>query len=240
MKYLKYYHNASDIDLSSPCVSRYIMQPRSGPTIHLIHNSDKTESKTYYVGRKLNPLDSPVKYTWRFEYYNNRPAIILNFSKIDLSKVNGDCVICLEYGNMNRHSSSGKDASEFFNKIGPKFNNQVRGHCLPRYESGELITEISNAYYLKDLNLNTDYVLYIETFNNYSHNYSSRDFNHQKYADWECRLLIRPTIRGSFKQTLEFMAANYSSSLSRLYTHNPRIPTESYKMCKFPYVDLQN
>jgi len=238
MKYLKYYHNKHDIDLDSPCVSRYIMQPRVGPTTHLIHNSDKTESTMHYVGRKLNPLDSPVKYTWKFEYYNNKPAIILNFSKIDLSKVNGDCIICLEYGNMNRHSSNGKDDDRFFNGIGPKFNNHVYGECLPEYQNGKVRTTISNAYYLKDLKLNTDYVLYISIFNGYSTNYNKR--NKDKPADWECRLLIRPTIRGSFKLPLEYMCNLYPLSLTRIYTHNPRIPAESYKMCKFPYADLYN
>lgn len=240
MKYLQYGKGDVFIDEYNlkPAVARFVGQPTYGKTTILIENEDRSKSKIYRMGKKLNPLNPPVKYTWRFEYYNNKPAIILNFSKIDLSNVNGDCIVCLEYRNMNRHSSSGKEDTDFFNGIGPKFNNHVHSGCLPRFENNKLNTTITNAYYLKNLKLNTDYALYIEVFNNYMHNY--RSSGKEKPADWECRLLIRPTIRGSFKETLAFMGANYPHSLHRVYMHNPRIPAESYKMCKFPLADLDN
>lgn len=235
MKYLQY--GKGDVFINNiprnglePAVARFVGQPTYGKTTILIENEDRSKSKIYRMGKKLNPLNPPVKYTWRFEYYNNKPAIILNFSKIDLSNVNGDCIVCLEYRNMNRHSSSGKTDRSFFNGIGPKFNNHVHSGCLPDSE-----LNITNAYYLKDLQCNKDYVLYIQTFNRYNENYTSPKYNHQKPSDWECRLWVRPTIRGNFKSTLKQLQA---FNLKRLYTHCSKVPAESYKLCKFPYKDL--
>ena len=238
MKYLQYGKGDVFIDNNpehglNPDVARFVGQPTYGKTTILIENEDRTKSKIYHPGKKLNPLDSPVKYTWKFEYYNGKPAIILNFSKIDLSKINGDYVICLEYRNMNRHSSNGKDNTYFFNGIGPKFNNHVCSSCLPGYDvNKKLNKKISNSYFLKDLQCNKDYVLYIRTFNNYDENYGK-----VKYDDWECRLWIRPTIRGNFKSSLEYLAAN-NYDFDRLYIHCSKVPAESYKLCKFPYKDL--
>ena len=242
MKYLQYGKGDVFIDNNpehglNQHVARFVGQPTYGKTTILIENEDRSKSKIYHPGKKLNPLDSPVKYTWKFEYYNGKPAIILNFSKIDLSKINGDYVICLEYRNMNRHSSNGKDNTDFFNGIGPKFNNHVHENCLPGYEYNSLNIKISNSYFLKDLQCNKDYVLYIQVFNNYTGNYTSRDYNNQKPDDWECRLWVRPTIRGNFKSTLKHLAS-YKYNLPRLYVHCSKVPAESYKLCKFPYKDL--
>lgn len=238
MKYLQYakgdvFINDNPKQGLESYAARFVGQPTYGKTTILIENEDRSKSKIYRPGKKLNPLNSPVKYTWKFEYYNGKPAIILNFSKIDLSKINGDYVICLEYRNMNRRVSN----EVFFKNIGPKFNNHTRSTCFPGYEHNSLDRKISNSYYLKDLQCNKDYVLYITTFNNYDKNYRLSKL-YTKYDDWECRLWVRPTIRGNFKKSLEFFASE-KYNFKRLYIHCSKVPAESYKLCKFPYKDLK-
>ena len=122
MKYLKYCkHDIIERKDEQQFIGIVAGQPKHGPTVIFFYNPNTGVSgvkRCAYTGKNIFKEDeSPIQYTWRYEYYNGHPAIIVNFSRID----NGyrDNIICLESNNMAKGSGT--------NNIIPKNKYKLKG-----------------------------------------------------------------------------------------------------------------
>ena len=245
MKYLKYLED--DIIGVDPFVEQYFIgkiegQPKQGPTIICFKNPNTGVTRTVYTGKNIYKEDeSPIQYTWRYEEsYNGHPAIIVNFSRIDSGYK--DNIVCLESNNMAKGSGSSTNVYWMpSNKYNIKGENNNRALNVLSYNNsykGELNIETKNVtwYRLGDLNLNTDYPIYITVTERYCLNarrIANTDANINIPNDWEVRINIRPTIRGALTNDY-----NYNTINQTTFRHTPKIPAKEYISVKFPYRDI--
>lgn len=231
MKYLKTFKSPYFDSLSRKEISYFTGQPKHGPTIMYFENTKTHETKIAYTGKDIyKENESPIQYTWKYEYYNGHPAIIVNFSRIDSGYANN--IICLESNNMNRGSGSQYPNPRDL-KLSLSGENNNRALNVLKYEPNELNIETKNVtwYKLGDLNLNTDYPIYITVPNRYI--LGAKYMNNGSIPnDWEVRINIRPTIRGSFSQRY----GEITNSVT--FRHTPHIPAKEYTLFKFPYRDI--
>ena len=238
MKYLKYCEDTDlgvDYNYDHSTIGIIEGQPKQGPTVICFKNPDTGVTRTVYTGKNIYKEDeSPIQYTWRYEEsYNGHPAIIVNFSRIDSKYVNN--IVCLESNNMcrggyvmgtiNKYNIKGENNNRalnvllFYTNVGHKLNTDTEGITW---------------YRLGDLSLNTDYPIYITVTERYCCN-ARRIARCSPGAnipnDWEVRINIRPTIRG----TLGYNMPNINAATFR---HTNRIPAKDYIFVKFPYARI--
>ena len=238
MKYLKYCEDSGlgvDYNYDHSTIGIIEGQPKQGPTIICFKNPDTGLTRTVYTGKNIYKEDeSPIQYTWRYEEsYNGHPAIIVNFSRID-SKYK-DNIVCLESNNMcrggyvmgtiNKYNIKGENNNRALNVVIP--NNTGTSHGL------NIETEGITWYRLGDLNLNTDYPIFITVPGRYIGRVTCMcKVNIDNIPDdWEVRINVRPTIRG----TLGHSMPNINATTFR---HTNRIPAKDYIFVKFPYRDI--
>ena len=238
MKYLKYCENANigvaDVNFETRFIGKIEGQPKQGPTVICFKNPTTEETRIAYTGKNIfSEAESPIQYTWRYEYYNGHPAIIVNFSRIDSRY--GKNIVCLESNNMAR--GSGNVAFTMppnkYNLHGK--NNNRALNVLGDYGSyAGLISKTKSItwYKLGDLQLNTDYPIYITVPTHYITNAERMGIDYNIRDDWEVRINVRPTIRGSDIQDYPEISTCY------LFRHTPNIPAKEYMAVKFPYKDI--
>lgn len=205
-------------------------QPKDGPTVILFKNPNTEETNIAYTGKHIFKEDeSPIQYTWRYEYYNGHPAIILNFSRIDSGY--HDNIICLESNNMAKGSGNGKFMGENKYKLNGENNNRSL-NVITHYQTINTDNNGLTWYRLGDIELNKDYPIYITVPVRYAEWAKSKVFNEGK-NDWEVRINIRPTIRCNFD-------VSYSIVNTFTFRHTNHIPAKEYMTVKFPYIDIFN
>lgn len=234
MKYLKYCKN--DIigrEDEQQFIGIVAGQPKHGPTVIFFYNPNIGVSgvkRCAYTGKNIFKEDeSPIQYTWRYEYYNGHPAIIVNFSRID----NGyrDNIICLESNNMAK--GSGTD------NIIPKNKYKLKGENNNRALNVFNDNQINSGnkgftwYRLGDMQLNKDYPIYITVPTRYTKWADNMVFEEGK-TDWEVRINIRPTIRGTLSENYQKVDKTF------IFRHTNHIPAKDYMVVKFPYLDMYN
>ena len=236
MKYLKYCEDTGlggDYNYDHSTIGIIEGQPKQGPTVICFKNPNTGVTRTVYTGKNIYKEDeSPIQYTWRYEEsYNGHPAIIVNFSRIDSKYVNN--IVCLESNNMCR----GGYVMGTINKYNIKGENNNRAlnvllHIGIRHELNNE-TEGITWYRLGDLNLNTDYPIYITVPGRYIGRVSCMCKVNIDIIpdDWEVRINVRPTIRG----TLGHSMPNINAATFR---HTNRIPAKDYIFVKFPYRNI--
>ena len=162
----------------------------------------------------------------------------MNFSRID--SIYEDNIVCLESNNMAKGSGSSASYGMPSNKYNIRGKNNNRAlnvlSCSNSY-TGELNIETKNVtwYRLGDLNLNTDYPIYITVTDRYCRNarrIARRSIGANIPNDWEVRINVRPTIRGSLTQP--------GSAIDgpQLFRHTSGIPAKEYMLVKFPYARI--
>ena len=236
MKYLKYCEDTGlgvDYNYDHSTIGIIEGQPKQGPTVICFKNPDTGVTRTVYTGKNIYKEDeSPIQYTWRYEEsYNGHPAIIVNFSRIDSKYVNN--IVCLESNNMcrggyvmgtiNKYNIKGENNNRALNVV----INTVNGSGL------NIDTEGITWYRLGDLRLNTNYPIFITVPSRYirkAHRMSAKEYEYIS-NDWEVRINVRPTIRG----TLGYTMPNINVATFR---HTNRIPAKDYIFVKFPYRDI--
>ena len=243
MKYLKYCENRrlgkGDYAYDQYFIGKIEGQPKQGPTVICFKNPDTGLTRMVYTGKNIFKEDeSPIQYTWRYEEsYNGHPAIIVNFSRIDSKYV--DNIVCLESNNMAKGSGNSASYAISSNKYNIKGKNNNKAlnvlSCSKSY-TGELNIETKNVtwYRLGDLNLNTDYPIYITVTDRYCFNairIARRSTDANIPTDWEVRINIRPTIRGTLGRDMP----NINATTLR---HTNHIPAKEYMSVKFPYKDI--
>ena len=245
MKYLKYLEDDTVIGVD-PFGEQYFIgkiegQPKQGPTIICFKNPNTGVTRTVYTGKNIYKEDeSPIQYTWRYEEsYNGHPAIIVNFSRIDSGYE--DNIVCLESNNMAKGSGSSNVYGMPLNKYNIRGKNNNRAlNVLSSSNSykGELNIETKGItwYRLGDLSLNTDYPIYITVTDRYCWNARriarrSTDMNIHIPNDWEVRINVRPTIRGTLGRSMPNINAT-------TFRHTNHIPAKAYIFVKFPYRDI--
>lgn len=243
MKYLKYCEDISlgfDALETQSFIGKIEGQPKQGPTIICFKNPDTGLTRTVYTGKNIyKENESPIQYTWRYEEsYNGHPAIIVNFSRIDSNYI--DNIVCLESNNMSK-GKAGNTAyymhSNKYNLTGTNNNTSLNvlttngvGHKL------NLETKAITWYRLGDLTLHTDYPIYITVTQRYINNaYRINDEYGYIPNDWEVRINVRPTIRGSFSYTYSHMLNDFTLANTFIFKHTPNIPAKDYILVKFPY-----
>ena len=239
MKYLKYCEDTGlgvDYNYDRDVIGIIEGQPKQGPTVICFKNPNTGVTRTVYTGKNIyKENESPIQYTWRYEEsYNGHPAIIVNFSRIDSKYVNN--IVCLESNNMcrggyimgtiNKYNIKGENNNRALNVVIP--NNIGTSHGL------NIETERITWYKLGDLNLNTDYPIYITVPSRYIYAVSRMCRNDIIPNDWEVRINVRPTIRGN----LGYNMPNISYINSATFRHTNRIPAKDYIFVKFPYKDI--
>lgn len=242
MKYLKYYKilPAKDNlcwDKADGLLYKYgqkiISQPKSGPTTFVLESSDNKNITVVYAGKEILMGDEcPIKYTWKFEYYQGYPAITLNFSKNDFYNSGVTLFICIECKNMNR---------EFIDqhKMVNNFDSIISNRSLGVYSDHLFIHDVEDLtyIYLDKIETNKDYHLFITVTDRYKQNWSggsATKYAGLKYPDWKCKLWLRPSVRCS-----KFGLYNEHSdtgSDTRYY----KIPAEDYRYFEFNYYDVLN
>ena len=238
MKYLKYCEDpglGTDYNYDRATIGIVEGQPKQGPTIICFKNPDTGLTRTVYTGKNIYKEDeSPIQYTWKYEEsYNGHPAIIVNFSRIDSKYKNN--IVCLESNNMcrggyimgtiNKYNIKGENNNRALNVVIP--NSIGTSHGL------NIETEGITWYRLGDLNLNTDYPIFITVPGRYIGRVSCMcKVNIDNIPDdWEVRINVRPTIRG----TLGHSMPNINATTFR---HTNRIPAKDYIFVKFPYRNI--
>ena len=243
MKYLKYLENTDaiggDVFEKQYFIGKIEGQPKQGPTVICFKNPNTGVTCTVYTGKNIYKEDeSPIQYTWRYEEsYNGHPAIIVNFSRIDSGYK--DNIVCLESNNMAKGSGNSASYAISSNKYNIKGKNNNRAlNVLSRSNSykGELNIETKGItwYRLGDLSLNTDYPIYITVTERYCWNarrIARRSTDANIPNDWEVRINIRPTIRGTLGRDMP----NINATTLR---HTNHIPAKEYMSVKFPYKDI--
>ena len=238
MKYLKYCEDTGlgvNYNYDQSTIGVIEGQPKQGPTVICFKNPDTGVTRTVYTGKNIFKEDeSPIQYTWRYEEsYNEHPAIIVNFSRIDSKYENN--IVCLESNNMCR----GGYVMGTINKYNIKGENNNRALNVLLYYTNvghklNIETECITWYRLGDLRLNTDYPIYITVPNRYAQKarYMCKvETIYNIPNDWEVRINVRPTIRG----TLGYNMPNINSATFR---HTNRIPAKDYIFVKFPYKNI--
>ena len=243
MKYLKYLENTDalggDAFEAQYFIGKIEGQPKHGPTVICFKNPNTGVTHTVYTGKNIYKEDeSPIQYTWRYEEsYNGHPAIIVNFSRIDSKYV--DNIVCLESNNMAKGSGNSASYAISSNKYNIKGKNNNRAlnvlSCSNSY-TGELNIETKNVtwYRLGDLNLNTDYPIYITVTDRYCYNairIARRSTDANIPTDWEVRINVRPTIRGT-------LYINIDTFNQTTFRHTNHIPAKDYISVKFPYRNI--
>ena len=196
-------------------------------------NTKTHETKIAYTGKDIyKENESPIQYTWKYEYYNGHPAIIVNFSRIDSEYANN--IICLESNNMYRGSGVQYPNPRDLKLSLSGENNNTALNVL-KNDPIELNIETKNVtwYKLGDLDLNTDYPIYITVTRRYN-KLAESIIAVKKMAknDYETRINIRPTIRGSFSATYSTISNTFT------FRHTQHIPSKDYMAVKFPYIDI--
>lgn len=234
MKYLKYcesYIGGADYTYDQRFVGKIEGQPKCAPTVICFKNPNTEVIRTVYTGKDIyKENESPIQYTWKYEYYNGHPAIIVNFSRIDSGYTNN--IICLESNNMAKGSGN-YNFTMPPNPYNLNGENNNRTLNVLKYEPNELNNETKNVtwYRLGDLNLNTDYPIYITVPNRYILGANCMT-NGSIPNDWEVRINIRPTIRGSLSQRYGEITNSFT------FRHTPHIPAKEYTLFKFLYRDI--
>ena len=239
MKYLKYCEDpglGTDYNYDHATIGIVEGQPKQGPTVICFKNPYTGVARTVYTGKNVyKENESPIQYTWRYEEtYNGHPAIIVNFSRIDSKYENN--IVCLESNNMAKGGCSIGTINKY-NVIKGENNNRALNVLLfnKRHEHKlNIETECITWYRLGDLNLNTDYPIYITVPGRYAQ--KARYMCKVKTIynipdDWEVRINVRPTIRG----TLGYSMPNINGTTFR---HTNRIPAKDYISVKFPYARI--
>ena len=235
MKYLKYCESeiigSGDVYVEQQFIGKIEGQPKQGPTVICFKNPTTEETRIAYTGKNIfSEAESPIQYTWRYEYYNGHPAIIVNFSRIDPGYEEN--IVCLESNNMARGSGNAVSIMPP-NKYNLKGENNNRALNVFSNEYNNTIGDTLNAtwYRLRGIKLNRDYPIYITVLKRYIYG-ASRMHNGNIPNDWEVRINVRPTIRGSF--------SNKQPTISNTFTfrHTPNIPAKEYISVKFPYSDI--
>lgn len=235
MKYLKTFKSPYFTSKMDAEISYFVGQPKQGPTIMYFENTKTKETRLAYTGKSIYvENESPIQYTYRYEYYNGHPAIIVNFSRIDSGYANN--IICLESNNMDRGSGS-----QYYNPRDLKLslsgeNNNTALNVLKKEPNKlKLNTETKNVtwYKLGDLDLNTDYPIYITVTGRYNKRAAGIiAIKKMSKNDYETRINIRPTIRGSFNLKHSTINSTFT------FRHTPHIPAKEYMSVKFPYIDI--
>ena len=239
MKYLKYLEDpglGTDYNYDRDVIGIVEGQPKQGPTVICFKNPDTGVTRTVYTGKNIYKEDeSPIQYTWRYEEsYNGHPAIIVNFSRIDSKYVNN--IVCLESNNMYKGGGNMSTINQY-NIIKLENNNRALNVLLPNNigTGHELNNETEGItwYRLGDLNLNTDYPIFITVPLRYLYGVSRMCRVDIEIIpnDWEVRINVRPTIRG----TLGYTMPNINAATFR---HTNRIPAKDYISVKFPYRNI--
>ena len=243
MKYLKYCENSllGEFDYEYNQYYDHAIigivegQPKHGPTVICFKNPDTGLTRTVYTGKNIYKEDeSPIQYTWRYEEsYNGHPAIIVNFSRIDSKYVNN--IVCLESNNMCKGGYTVATINKY-NNIKLRNNNRAL-NVLKNHHQLNNETKGITWYRLGDLNLNTDYPIFITVTHRYCLNASriarrSTDANIPN--DWEVRINVRPTIRGSFDTN----TYRHIVTGPDLFRHTSQILAKEYISIKFPYRDI--
>ena len=240
MKYLKYLEDETVIGVDpfgeQKKKKKIEGQPKQGPTIICFKNPNTGVTRTVYTGKNIYKEDeSPIQYTWRYEEsYNGHPAIIVNFSRIDSWYENN--IVCLESNNMCKGSGTsayGMNPNKY--NINGENNNRALNVLNIDGFSLNPDTEGITWYRLGDLNLNTDYPIYITVTDRYCRNarrIARRSIDANIPNDWEVRINVRPTIRGSLTQP--------GSAIDgpQLFRHTSGIPAKEYMLVKFPYARI--
>ena len=250
MKYLKYCETdvlgEYDYKYEQHFMGTIEGQPKQGPTIICFKNPNTGVTRTVYTGKNIYKEDeSPIQYTWRYEEsYNGHPAIIVNFSRIDSGYA--DNIVCLESNNMSRGTAGYTVyymASNKYNLTGT--NNNTALNVLTTNGFGwklNLETKAITWYRLGDLNLNTDYPIYITVTQHYINNAYRMNDDESGYGyipnDWEVRINVRPTIRGSFSYTYSHMLNDFTWANTFIFKHTPDIPAKDYILVKFLYARI--
>ena len=238
MKYLKYREDISlgfDALETQSFIGKIEGQPKQGPTVICFKNPDTGVTRTVYTGKNIYKEDeSPIQYTWRYEEsYNEHPAIIVNFSRIDSKYENN--IVCLESNNMCKGGWNIGTIGNNNITIKQRNNNRALNVVIPNNigtsHGLNIETERITWYKLGDLNLNTDYPIYITVPSRYIYAVSRMCRNDIIPNDWEVRINVRPTIRG----TLGHSMPNINAATFR---HTNRIPAKDYIFVKFPYRDI--
>ena len=238
MKYLKYREDISfgfDALETQSFIGKIEGQPKQGPTVICFKNPDTGVTRTVYTGKNIYKEDeSPIQYTWRYEEsYNEHPAIIVNFSRIDSKYENN--IVCLESNNMCKGGWNIGTIGNNNITIKQRNNNRALNVVIPNNigtsHGLNIETERITWYKLGDLNLNTDYPIYITVPSRYIYAVSRMCRNDIMPNDWEVRINVRPTIRG----TLGYRMPNINAASFR---HTNRIPAKDYIFVKFPYRDI--
>ena len=238
MKYLKYCESeiigSGDVYVEPRFIGKIEGQPKHGPTVICFKNPTTEGTRVIYTGKNIFSEDeSPIQYTWRYEYYNGHPAIIVNFSRIDSRY--GKNIVCLESNNMARGNGNAAFIMppNKYNLHG-KNNNRTLNALRDRGGYAELISKNKTItwYRLGDLQLNTDYPIYITVPTRYIFNAQRMYDTINIRDDWEVRINIRPTIRGSLSEKRPTI------SKCHLFRHTQNIPAKEYISVKFPYKDI--
>ena len=242
MKYLKYCENSYLGENYSN--DQYVIgvvegQPKQGPTVICFKNPDTGVTRTVYTGKNIFKEDeSPIQYTWRYEEsYNGHPAIIVNFSRIDSGYA--DNIVCLESNNILKGGGRVCTINKY-NIINEENNNRALNVLTANGFGCKLNLKTKNItwYRLADLKLHTDYPIYITVPQQYINRaeHMCKGYFNNIPNDWEVRINIRPTIRGSFSFTYQNMLDALTSANNFLFRHTPCIPAKDYISVKFPYV----
>lgn len=187
------------MNMKKKYVNSIISEQLYGKTIfvNLNTNNQNKGERVYYLGDKLKLGDNcPIKYTWEYCTHNNHPAIKVNFSKIDVENPE-TFLICLETNSCGYRTRT---------PIYRKRVNKSINVCVGDGVSGYMINPTyNNITYIKlnNIQLNTDYFIYITTPSNY--NKSVRrpktednpniNKNLKDIPDWVCKIRVRPSIR---------------------------------------------
>lgn len=170
MKYLRVIN--TEIEYIEPgehmhtAIATKLTQPEyAGPTVCLFKNDDSQNTVVGYTGKHiLTGDDRPVKFTWKFGYnQNNQPCIIINFSKIDRTKIDiNNYILCLE---SNFRNTSGGDMNK--KQCANNYSAYIKGYsnnralCVFGSFSDGLNQEVENQTYFKMENLSTNIDYYI-------------------------------------------------------------------------------
>lgn len=234
MKYLKYCEDdVIGTDQDHNFIARLEGQPKHGPTVICFKNPTSDATRMVYTGKNIYKEDeSPIQYTWRYEAsYNGHPAIIVNFSRIDTKYKTNNYVVCLESNNMARGGNF-HNYTMLTNEY--KLKDENNNRALNVFE-GHLLTDYENITYytLNNITLNRDYPLYITVPARYIKGAAYMNRTNIIPNEWEVRINVRPTIRGTTGQ-------GYSNINDYDFTfrHTNHIPAQEYMSVKFPYINI--
>lgn len=181
-------------------VNRHKDIPNHGASVISLVNPDTDIVRNVFVNNyKVKwDHDDVTEFTWRTGSNNGHPCVFITFTNIHDQLYDNNAIVCLETNSCTK-SRSGKNQSLSVFIKGKEENSYILKD----------LTQNVTWIYISDIELNTEYCLYITNQANQTNHgvwYVASMYGGSNYEDWTINLNIRPAFKIGTKSYTNYKA----------------------------------